>query len=377
MPIPFIDLKAQYARIKPDIDRRIAAVLEHGAYILGPEVRELEAALAGFCGARHGIAVASGTDALQIALMAEGIGTGDAVFLPGFTFTATAEVVVLLGATPVFVDVHPRRFTMDPGDLDAAVARTLKAGKLRPAAVIAVDLFGQTADYGALSVIAERHGMFLLADAAQSFGGMMQNRPVGTLAPTTATSFYPAKPLGGYGDGGALFTDSDERAALMRSIRVHGQGEDRYEDVRVGVNGRMDTLQAAILLAKLSIFPEEIAAREAVARRYDARLAKAGIAVPERVPGCASAWAQYSILIDRRDAVAAALKERGIPTMIYYPRPVHLQPAYRAYGDGDGALPVSEALCRRILALPMHPYLTAEDQEMIADAVIAEAGRAS
>ena len=368
-PIPFVDLAAQYRRIKADVDRRIHAVLDHGRFILGPEVDELERALAARAGCRHAIACASGTDALLMALMADGVGAGDAVFLPAFTFTATAEVVLMAGATPVFVDVDARTFNVDPAHLAHMADETVRQGRLRPRMVIAVDLFGQPADYPALDAIARAHGMTVLADAAQSFGGALGNRPVGSLAPVTATSFYPAKPLGAYGDGGAVFCDDDTTAAVLRSIRAHGQGEDRYDIVRLGINGRLDTLQAAILLAKLEVFDDEQAARERLARFYDGALA--GVAeIPARVPDSRSAWAQYSILLDDRDRVAVGLRAAGVPTAIYYPLPMHLQPAYRRHGLGEGSLPVAEALCGRILSLPMHAYLADATAERIVTAFL-------
>lgn len=367
-PIPFVDLKTQYRHLKDAIDGRIQAVLDHGNFILGPEVGELEKALSGFCGAAHTVSCSSGTDALQMILMAHDIGPGDAVFMPGFTFTATAEVALLLGAEPVFVDVDGRDFNIDAESLAAAVETVHRAGRLRPRAIIAVDLFGLPADYGRLTRIAEQHGMLLIADAAQSFGASRDNRHVGTLAPATATSFFPAKPLGCYGDGGAIFVEDAEVAHRLRSIRAHGKGDDKYDIVRVGVNGRLDTLQAAILLAKLPAFRDELAAREAVARRYDALLADL-VTVPLRHPGAQSAWAQYSILTPRRDLLADRLKAAGIPTAVYYPRPMHLQPAYSRFGGGPGSLPVSERLANEILSLPMHPYLDGETAERICGAI--------
>ncbi len=358
------DLGAQYARLKPRIDARISAVLEHGRFILGPEVAEFETALAAFAGAGYAVGVASGTDALLIALMAEGIGPGDAVFLPAFTFTATAEVVVQCGAEPVFCDVDPRDFTIDTGDLERRIAALAGRGRLVPRAVIAVDLFGLPADYDAIGRIAAEHDLFILADAAQSFGGRLGERRVGTLAPATATSFFPAKPLGCYGDGGALLTDDAERAALYRSIRAHGRGEAKYDIARIGLNSRLDTLQAAILLAKLEVFEEELAARTRLARLYDVGLGDA-VTTPVRVPGRHSAWAQYAILVENRDAVAAALAADNVASAVYYPRPMHLQPAYARFGDGPGSLPVSEDLCRRILCLPMHAYLDETDAERV------------
>jgi len=366
--IPFVDLKTQYARLAPKIDARIARVLQHGQYILGPEVAELEAELARFCGARHAVTLASGTEALRVPMMAEGIGPGDAVFMPAFTFTATAEVPVAQGADPVFVDVDAGSFLMSAADLERQIARVRAEGKLRPRAVVAVDLFGLPADYSELSAICTREGLFLLSDAAQSFGGTRANRCVGTMAPVTATSFFPAKPLGGYGDGGAVFLEDGKLADVYRSIRMHGAGEDRYDIVRLGTNARLDTLQAAILLAKLEIFPEELERREAVARRYDEQLSGV-VATPERVAGARSAWAQYTIKVDRRAAVANRLKADGIPTAIHYPKPLHLQPAYSRYGRGPGSLPVSEDLSSRVLSLPMHPYLEEPTVDRIAAAV--------
>ncbi|MGC8475772.1 MAG: DegT/DnrJ/EryC1/StrS family aminotransferase [Acetobacteraceae bacterium] len=374
-PIPFLDLKAQQARIAPELRRRLDAVLAHGQFILGPEVAELEAALAEFCGAAHCVAVSSGTDALQIALMAEGIGPGDAVFLPAFTYTATAEVPLLLGATPVFVDVDPRTFQIDPTHLAARIAAVAAAGRLRPRAVIGVDLFGQPADWPALRAIAARHGLFTLDDLAQSFGATLGGRPLGAMADATATSFFPSKPLGAYGDGGALFTESADRAALFRSLRTHGEGATRYEVLRTGMNGRLDTLQAAVLLAKLPVFREELAARERIASCYDQHLHNL-VETPARVPDSTSAWAIYAVLL--RDAaeralVQEALRAAGVPTAIYYPRPLHRQPAYRDAHDGS-ALPVSEALAERILALPIHPDLTEADTARVCAAMAAALG---
>ena len=366
--LPFVDLKAQQRRLKGRIEARIGAVLDHCEFILGPEVTELEAALARFTGAAHAIGVSSGTDALLIALMAEGIGAGAAVFMPAFGFAATAEVALALGAEPVFVDVEPQSFNIDAQDLERRIGAVLTAGRLTPAAVMPVDLFGLPADYAALDDIAGRHGLLVLADAAQSFGGAIGEVPVGRLAPVTATSFYPSKPLGCYGDGGAIITGDDERAARIRSVRVHGQGADRSDIVRLGVNGRLDTLQAAILLAKLEVFAEELAARSTLADLYDQGL-KDLVTTPARIPGRQSAWAVYSILTDRRDRVRQALAGEGIPTMIYYPRPLHLQPAFERFGDGIGSLPVSEGLSTKILSLPIHPYMDRDVAERIIDAV--------
>ncbi len=369
-PIPFLDLKAQQVRIATDLRRRLDTVLEHCQFILGPEVGELEAELARFCGAKHCVGVSSGTDALMIALMAEDIGPGDAVFLPAFTYTATAEVPLVLGATPVFVDVDPRTFQIDPGHLTDRIGQIRSAGKLKPRAVIGVDLFGQPADWPALTAIARTENLFLLDDLAQSFGASLHGRMLGSQAHATATSFFPSKPLGAYGDGGALFTESAERADLFRSLRTHGEGKTRYEVLRTGMNGRLDSMQAAVLLSKLTVFPEELQARERIARTYDQRLDNI-VTTPKRVADSTSAWAIYAILLrdgEARDRVQAALKGNGVPTAIYYPRPLHRQPAYSTQHDGT-AMPVSEDLANRILALPIHPDLTDEDVERICVAV--------
>ena len=368
-PLPFVDLKAQYARLKPRMDARIRAVLDHGQFILGPEVQELEAELVRFSGAAHAITVSSGTVALTISLMAEGIGPGDAVFVPAFTFAATAEPVLAVGATPVFCDVGPDTFNMEPADLERAVADVLAGGSLRPRAVIPVDLFGLPADYAAINAVADAHGLFVLADAAQSFGASRDASRVGRLAAVTTTSFFPSKPLGCYGDGGAIFTDDTGRADVMRSIRVHGQGADGA-CARLGMNGRLDTLQAAALLAKLEAFEDEIQARDSLARRYDQAL-RAAVTLPARIEGAASVWAHYSIVVDNRDALRDALAARGIPARVYYPSPLHLQPAFRDYGGGPGSLPVSEELSRRILSLPIYPDLHEATVDRISDAVIA------
>jgi len=366
-PIPFLDLAAQQARIGPSLKARLDTVLAHGQFVLGPEVAELEARLAAFCGAAHCVTVSSGTDALQIAMMAEGIGRGDAVFLPAFTYTATAEVPLLLGATPVFVDVDPRTFQIDLSHLQSRIDEVSKAGMLRPRAVIGVDLFGQPADWPGIAEIAAGAEMFTLDDCAQSFGAALNGKRLGSAADATATSFFPSKPLGAYGDGGALFTESAERAALYRSLRTHGEGTTRYEVMRIGMNGRLDTMQAAVLLAKLEVFEGEMARREAIASIYDAALADV-LDVPARVPGGTSAWAVYSVLLpdgQARNQAQGALKAAGIASAIYYPRPLHRQPAYAACHDGV-ALPVAEELGDRILALPIHPDLTDQQAERVA-----------
>ncbi len=367
--VPFVDLAAQYQRLKSQIDARIQVVLDHGRYIMGPEVAELEAALCEFAGCKHAIAVSSGTDALVMALMAEGVGPGDAVFLPAFTFTASAEVILLVGAQPVFVDVDEKTFNLDLEHLRSMIKKVEDEGELRAKAIVPVDLFGLPADFAAINALAGEHGLFVIDDAAQSFGGQIGEVRVGTLAPVTTTSFFPAKPLGCYGDGGAIFTNDSERADLLRSIRAHGKGEGKYDIVRVGVNGRLDTLQAAILLPKLAVLAEELAARERLANRYDAKLSGA-VTTPARQAGKTSAWAQYSILLDDRDRVMAAMGEAGIPTAVYYPLPMHLQPAYAEFGDGEGSLPVSESLCRRIMSLPMHPYLDEATSDRVCKALL-------
>lgn len=362
MSIPFIDLQAQYARLKDRIDARIHAVLDHGRFILGPEVTELEEALATHVGCAKVVSCASGTDALVMPLMAMEIGPGDAVFVPSFTFVATAEAVVLVGAEPVFVDVDPHTFCMDSGDLQAKIQAVRDEGRLTPKLVIPVDLFGLAAPYAMLEPIAGN--VPILADAAQSMGGAVGKRKVGTLAPITATSFFPAKPLGAYGDGGAIFLMDESMHERLTSIRVHGMGRDKYDNVRIGINGRLDSLQAAVLLEKLAVLDEEMELREAVARRYDAGLQDVA-AVPGRVKDSQSAWAQYTLRLSARDQVAATLREAGVPTAIYYPIPLHLQTAYRKYGGGEGSLPVSERLAGEVLSLPMHPYLDVPTQDRI------------
>jgi dTDP-4-amino-4,6-dideoxygalactose transaminase len=358
-PIAFLDLKAQQARLGTALRARIDTVLAHCQFILGPEVTELEQRLAAYGGAGHCVAVSSGTDALQIAMMAENIGRGHAVFLPAFTYTATAEVPLVLGATPVFVDVDPHTFQIDPADLRRRIASIKAQGQLQPRALIGVDLFGQPAPWPALREIAAAEKLLLIDDCAQSFGASLNGRKLGAEADATAISFFPSKPLGGYGDGGALLTDSAERAALYRSLRSHGEGISRYDVLRTGMNGRLDSLQAAVLLAKLDVFDAELATRERIAAIYDAHL-PAGVTIPARVPDSTSAWAIYAILVAdsaTRDRVQTALKADGVPTAIYYPKPLHHQPAYSASHTGN-PLPVSEDLATRILALPIHPDLT-------------------
>ncbi len=367
-PISFFDLRAQHARLRTQIDIRLARVLEHGAFVLGPEVQEFERRMASYTGAPHAVTCANGTDALTIALMADNIGPGDAVFLPSFTFTATAEAVALIGATPVFVDVDARTFLIDGDDLERRIAAVRKAGALKPRALIAVDLFGQPADYDRLNPLCESENLLLIADAAQSFGARYKGRVAGALAPVSTTSFFPSKPLGCYGDGGALFTTDEGRAAVYRSIRGHGTGDAKYEVVRIGLNSRLDSLQAAVLLAKINVVDDDRAARAALAAAYSEGLADL-VMTPITLPERESAWAQYTIQVDRRDDVQAALKARGVPTAIYYPRPMHLQPAYGRWSEGPGSLPVSERLSARVLALPMHADMRPEARARIIEAV--------
>jgi dTDP-4-amino-4,6-dideoxygalactose transaminase len=368
-PIPFIDVAAQRRRLGRSIDDAVARVLAHCQFIQGPEVRTLEADLAAFCGARHVIACSSGTDALLLILMAWEIGPGDAVICPTFTFHATAEMVALLGATPVLADVQADTFNIDPESLQRAVA-TAKRHGLKPRAVIPVDLFGLPADYDAITAIAGEHGLLVLDDAAQSFGASYRGRKLGSLAAATATSFFPAKPLGCYGDGGAVFTDDDALAARIKSLRIHGEGVDKYDPVRIGINGRLDTIQAAVLIEKLKIFPEEIIARDQIAARYSAALADVAT-VPRVGNESTSVWAQYTIRLapGRRDALAAALKAGGIPTAIYYAKPLHRQQAYSSAPIADGGAPVSERLAEEVISLPMHAYLEPAVQDRIVAAV--------
>ena len=356
----FIDLAAQQKRIRAGIDRRIGRVLDHGKYIMGPEVFELEEKLAAYTGVRHAVTCSSGTDALLMVLMALDIGPGDAVFAPTFTFVATAEVICLLGATPVFVDVDPDTFNMDPACLAEAV-ETLGAS-LTPRCVIPVDLFGLPADYAAIRGIAEQHGLFVLEDAAQSFGATWNGKKAGSLAHAAATSFFPAKPLGCYGDGGAVFTDDEDLAEKLISIRVHGKGTHKYDNVRVGINGRLDTIQAAVLLEKLAVFDAELAARDRVANRYR-RVLEDRVRCQTVPPGFTSAWAQFSVVHRDRDEIMATLRHQGIPTAVYYPAPLHCQTAFAHLGYAPDDFPVSFHLSRNIFSLPMHPYLTDTDIE--------------
>lgn len=367
----FIDLAAQQARLKPQIDARIAAVLGHGKYIMGPEVAELEIKLSDFCGAVHTITCANGTDALQLALMALRVGPGDAIFVPSFTFAATAEVAPPMGAVPVFVDVDPVSFNMDPDSLVRAIDHARKLG-LRPAVVIPVDLFGQAADYAAISAIVKAEGLKMIGDSAQGFGAVQGERMTGTFGDITTTSFFPAKPLGCYGDGGALFTPDPDIAALLDSYRVHGKGLEKYDNVRIGINSRLDTLQAAILLEKLAVYEDEITARQKVADRYEAGLAN-HVMTPRVPMGDRSVWAQYTLRLPSnaaRDALAAALKAADIPSVVYYPVPLHQQPAYRDFPQSPDGLETSAMLAQTVLSLPMHPYLEPNAQDHVIAVVL-------
>ncbi len=379
----FVDLKAQQNRIRPQIDAAIKKVLNHGNYIMGPEVAELEKRLAEFAGVKHCIGVASGTDALLMALMAYGVGPGDAILTTPFTFVATGEVISLLGATPVFVDIDPQTFNIDPGLLEEAIINfnqrsTINDESLTLKGIIPVDLFGLPADYDVINAIARKHDLFVLEDAAQGFGGVYKGRKAGSLADVAATSFFPAKPLGCYGDGGAIFTDDDELADKLCSIRIHGKGTDKYNNVRIGINGRLDTIQAAILLPKLDIFPEELESRQRVAEKYTHLLGSIpGVRTPVIPDGYRSAWAQYSILVDKRDALQEELSALKIPTAVYYPRPLHLQITYANLGYSAGDFPVAENVSGKIMSLPMHPYLSKRDQERVVNALQSALSRQS
>jgi len=364
-PIAFIDLQAQRRRLGAPLDAAIKAAVEGGQWILGPQVAQLEKELAAWAGVKHAIACANGTDALLLVLRAWGVGPGDAVFVPAFTFAATGEVVALAGATPVFVDVLPDTFNMDPASLEAAIALVKREGTLKAKVVMPVDLFGQPADYRALEPIARREGLKLFCDTAQGFGGLLDGKRAGAIGDAAATSFFPAKPLGCYGDGGAIFTNDDGLKELLLSLRMHGQGEDRYEHVRIGYNSRLDTIQAAILIEKLKIFDDEIEKRNAVARRYnDAFAASNRIVTPRVIEGATSTWAQYTLQVEDRAKFQADLKAAGVPTAVYYPIPLSKQKAYAHFPSAP--TPVSEALSSKVVSLPMHPYMGAAQDQVIA-----------
>lgn len=356
----FIDLKTQYRKLKPAVDARIHAVLEHGQYILGPEVRELEERLAARVGAKHCISCASGTDALLMAMMALGIGPGDEVITAPFTFFATGEMIALLGAKPVFVDIESATYNIDATQIEAAITP-------RTRAIMPVSLYGQCADMYTINAIAGRHGLAVIEDAAQSFGAFYKGRASCNLSAVGCTSFFPSKPLGCYGDGGACFTNDDELARIITEVRNHGQDR-RYHHVRLGLNGRMDTLQAAVLLAKLGVFDMELLARSEAAGRY-AALLRDVVPAPVVMPDRTCVWAQYTIQVEDRDAVQRAMTEQGIPTAVHYPVPMHLQPVFASMGLPEGSFPASEQVARRVLSLPMHPYLTPPALQAVADAV--------
>ena len=365
MNIPFVDLKSQYKRLQPQIAARIDRVLEHGNYVMGPEIHELETRLSQLCNVQHAIACSSGTDALLLGLMACDIGPGDAVFTSSFTFFATAEAIALLGATPVFVDIDRRTFNIDARQLEQAIERVKRSGKLKLRGILPVNLFGLAADYDAIDQIAKEHRLFVLEDAAQSLGGKYKDRHSGSLGDVSATSFFPAKPLGCYGDGGAVFTHDDARAEKILSLRIHGMGSDKYDNVRIGLNARMDSIQAAVLLAKLEIFADEIKQRQDLAKNYDTAL-KGLVETPFVPQGLQSIWAQYSVLSDRREHMIKALAEQGIPVQVYYRTPCHLSKAFAALGYKPGDLPVTEAVASRIFSLPMHPYVHPDLPDKIA-----------
>lgn len=375
-PIAFIDLQAQRRRLGEPLNKAIQAAVEGGQWVLGPQVTELEKRLAEFAGVKYCISCANGTDALMIVLRAWNIGPGDAVFVPAFTFAASAEVVALVGAAPVFVDVQEDTYNMDPASLEAAIALVKREGKLKPRAVMPVDLFGQPADYRKLEPIVRGEKLLLLCDAAQGFGGLLDGRRSGGIGDAAATSFFPAKPLGCYGDGGAVFTNDAALDELLRSIRMHGQGSDRYENVRIGVNSRLDTIQAAILLEKLKVFPQEIEMREAVARRYNkAFRVTNSVRAPHVIDGAQSTWAQYTIQVADREKFQADMKAKGVPTAVYYPIPLSLQKGYKGFPSAP--TPVSERISKSVVSLPMHPDLDAATQDRIILAVLESVGPAS
>lgn len=368
--INFIDLAAQQKRIRPQLDAAIARVLDHGIYIMGPEVAQFEKDMSAYCNIKHAISCANGTDALALCLMAKEIGPNDAIFVPTFTFAATAEVVAWVNATPIFIDVLPDTFNMDPKSLEQGIETAKKLG-LKPRGIVPVDLFGLPADYDSIQAIADKHNLWVMADAAQSFGAEYKNRRAGSIGDFATTSFFPAKPLGCYGDGGAIFTNDDNLAAIIKSLRVHGQGSDKYDNVRIGMNGRLDTLQAAILIEKLKIFDKEIELRNKVAKRYEEGLARC-VTVPKVAPGYTSVWAQYTVRLPKgidRAMLMQKLKEQGIPSVIYYVKPLHLQKAYKDYPTA-GKLSVSEQIANDVLSLPMHPYLEAMEQDYIMESLV-------
>lgn len=369
--IPFIDLKAQQARIRDDVDKRLANVLDHGAYIMGPEVKELEAELGKWSRTKHVISCSSGTDALVLALLGKKLRPGQGVICPSFTFAATPEAMAVLGASPIFADVDPHSFNLDARNLSAALQAGIDSG-LEVVGIMPVGLFGMPSDMVAIRDFAQKHGLWVIDDAAQSFGASFHNVPVGKLADVTCTSFFPAKPLGCYGDGGALFTDDDEVAEIAISCRIHGMGKTKYHNDRIGMTARLDSMQAAVLLSKLSIFQDELDKRQQVADQYQALLSE-HVITPRLTKGATSSWAQYTIKLPQdcdRQAIQDALSAKGVPTMIYYPIPMHKQAPYQRYPVANGALTITDTLCDIVLALPMHPYLTSEQIVTISDALI-------
>ena len=368
--IPFIDLKAQRTRLNGKIEAAVMKVIDEGRYILGPEVTELEEKLAEFAGIGRALSCANGTDAILIPLMAWGIGPGDAVFVPSFTFAASAEVIVLTGASPVFVDVDPVTYNMSPESLSAAIDIVKADGQLTPRAIIAVDLFGQPVDYPTMANIAQGHDLKLVSDCAQGFGNTIDGKSPLHWADALTISFYPAKPLGAYGDAGAVIVKDDDLFATMKSVRVHGEGSERYEYARIGINSRLDTMQAAILLAKLSVFADEIKMRQAVADKYSAKMGNL-VKTPKVLDGYQSTWAQYTIEVSDRDEFRAAMAEQGVPTAIYYPIPLHMHEPYAGYPVAPGGLPVTEAVAHTVVSLPMHPDMPDVDVERVCAAVAA------
>ncbi|MEA3288304.1 MAG: DegT/DnrJ/EryC1/StrS family aminotransferase [Candidatus Marinimicrobia bacterium] len=367
----FIDLGKQQSMIKDAIDTRIQTVLSHGKYIMGPEIKEMEAQLAEYVGVKHCVSCSSGTDALLMPLMAWGVGPGDAIFTTPFTFIASAEVIQLLGATPIFVDIDPQTYNIDPVLLDAAINEVVEAGELNPKAIIPVDLFGLPADYPAIEAIAKKYDIKVLEDGAQGFGGEINGKKACSFGDAASTSFFPAKPLGCYGDGGAVFTDDDELYEKLLSVRVHGKGGDKYDNIRIGINGRMDTLQAAIVLEKFTLFPNEIKLRNKAAAKYNELLAEC-VVTPSTPEGYTSVWAQYSVLAknaEERQAIQTRLKDAGIPSAVYYPKPLHQQTAFAHLGYQDGDFPISEEMSQRIFSLPMYPYIPEEDIEKIVEVI--------
>jgi UDP-2-acetamido-2-deoxy-ribo-hexuluronate aminotransferase len=368
----FIDLTKQYSLIEKKLKERFDAIMRRASFIMGPEVAELEKRLNEYIGSKYCITCSSGTDALVMALMAQGVGKGDAIFTTPFTFFATAEVIALTGATPVFVDSDPKTCSIDPAALNQAIAH-LVSGKapskgtvagLKPRGIITVDLYGVPAEYDQINAIAEKNRLFVIEDACQSFGGMYKGKKCCNLTQMGATSFFPSKPLGCYGDGGAVFTDDSKLAEMLRSLRIHGMGADQYDNVRIGINGRLDTLQAAVLLSKMELFDEELKKRKVVAQRYiDGLKDIAGF--PQVPAGCSPSWAYFTILIDNRDAIRDQLKKSGVPVMIYYPKPLHLQKAFTHLQYEQGSMPNAESTACRVLSLPMHPYLEEQEQDQI------------